>query len=76
MIAAERGSPVVPALLKIDEAAEYLRIGQTKLYALMKARRIRRVKIGRSTRIRRSALDAYIERHTEKELRLAEESGP
>lgn len=50
-------------LLSIEEGQEYLGgISRTKLFNLMRDGEIRRIKIGRSTRIPRASLDAFIER--------------
>lgn len=49
-------------LLTPEQAAEELNIGRTGLYALMASGDIESVKIGRSRRIPRAALDAYVNR--------------
>ena len=49
-------------LLTPDAAAKELSISRTALYELMGRNRIASVKIGRSRRIPRSAIDAYVAR--------------
>ncbi len=50
-----------PLLLTPEEAAEVLRVGRTKIYALMKAGDLRSVHIGRSCRISRAELERYVQ---------------
>ncbi len=50
-------------LLTAKEAARVLRIGQTKLYELLRRREIPYAKIGKATRIFRSGVIAYLEAH-------------
>lgn len=49
------------------QACSLLGVGRTRLYALMKSGDLRSVKLGKSRRIRRSALDTYIENLQEAE---------
>jgi excisionase family DNA binding protein len=51
-------------LLTSVEAAAYLRCHRITLYKLWHARKLKMVKIGGSTRWRRSMLDRYIEQQT------------
>lgn len=48
-------------ILTPTEAAEYLRIGRTKIYELLDSKAIRSKRIGRSIRILRSDLEKYLE---------------
>lgn len=57
---------VVPILLTVEEAAERLQIGRTAVYELIRRGRLPVVKIGRLTRVRPEALEAFC-RATEKE---------
>ena len=47
-----------------EEAAMYLRIGSTRMYALMREE-IPSVKVGRTRHVRRADLDSYMERKFE-----------
>ena len=49
-----------PLLLTPEEAATVLRLGRTKVYALMKAGDLRPVHIGRSCRFSSSELERYV----------------
>jgi excisionase family DNA binding protein len=51
---------VAAELLDLDQAAAKLRIGRTKLYALIAAGQIRSVKLGRKRHIRESEINRYI----------------
>jgi excisionase family DNA binding protein len=54
-----------PILLKIDpEVTGLTRLGRTTVYAEIAAGRLRAVKVGRSVRIRRDDLEAWIEART------------
>lgn len=47
-------------MLTVEEAAQELRIGRTRMFALIGSGDLGSVKIGRSRRVPRAALDAYI----------------
>jgi excisionase family DNA binding protein len=47
-------------VLTIEEAAERLGIGRTLMYALVSAREVESVRIGRLRRVPTDALDAYV----------------
>lgn len=49
-------------LLTPEEAARLLRVGRTTIYALIKARELRPVHIGRSCRLSRAELERYVDR--------------
>lgn len=49
-------------LLRPEQAAQELNIGRTGLYELMASGELESVKIGRSRRVPRAALAAYIDR--------------
>jgi excisionase family DNA binding protein len=51
-----------PLLLTPEEAAQFLRVGRTTIYALMKAGDLRPVHIGRSCRLARTELERYVNR--------------
>jgi len=48
-------------LYTVKEAAEQLRLGQTKLYELIARRELAAVHIGRATRIPSAALDEFVQ---------------
>ncbi|WP_244317027.1 excisionase family DNA-binding protein [Micromonospora terminaliae] len=48
-------------MLTVEEAAQQLRIGRTQMFALIKSQQVSSVKIGRSRRVPRAALDTYVE---------------
>jgi len=62
---AKEGHVCEPLLLRIHPDATYLtKMGRTTLYGEIAAGNLRAIKIGRSVRIRREDLEAWIERHT------------
>jgi excisionase family DNA binding protein len=50
-----------PALLTIDEAARYLRLSRAKVYSMAARGELPSVKMGRSVRVRRERLDAWLD---------------
>lgn len=56
-------SPLSRSLLKASDVAKILNISRTFAYKLMRAGKIRTVKIEHALRIRRSDLDEYIEKN-------------
>jgi excisionase family DNA binding protein len=50
-----------PALLTIEEAARYLRLSRAKVYAMAQRGDMPSVRMGRSVRIRRERLDAWLD---------------
>src|SRR3954451_5996803 len=61
-LSADDWRPVMETLLlKPEEVAEYLNIGRSKVYELMRAGRLESVRIGSCRRIPRPAADAYVE---------------
>lgn len=53
-----------PLLLRVEDAAKCLSLGRSKTYELIASGVIPVVRIGRSTRVSRSALEAWIEGHS------------
>jgi excisionase family DNA binding protein len=47
--------------LRPEEAASYLGIGRTRIYALLTAEEIPSIKVGRTRHIRRADLDGFME---------------
>jgi excisionase family DNA binding protein len=60
----ETMDPALKVYFKPEEAATYLGIGRTKMYALTRED-IPSVKVGRTRHIRRADLDGYRERRLE-----------
>lgn len=54
-------SPDVPLLLTIKEVQEATQLGRTKVYELMRDGRLPVVRIGRTIRVRREALERWLE---------------
>ena len=50
-----------PVLLTIEEASRYLRISRAKTYLMAKCGELPAVRMGRSVRIRRDRLDAWLD---------------
>jgi len=48
-------------LLTIKEACEYLNLSRATIYKLIKEGKLTPIKIGRSTRLDKSDLDAFVE---------------
>jgi excisionase family DNA binding protein len=53
-----------PALLRPEETAEMLGISRSKTYSLLAAGELPSVRVGRSVRVNRKALMAWIDRNT------------
>lgn len=54
-----------PPLLTVEDVQEVLQIGRTLAYQAMREGELPTVRIGRTVRVPRPALERYIERHTE-----------
>ena len=52
---------LAPKLLSVNQVCDQLGIGRTNFYALVAARKLAVVKLGRRTLIRTEALDSFIE---------------
>ena len=53
---------VRPLLVSVEQAAGLLGIGRTTLYELIRRGEVRPIRIGRSVRIPRRELEAFVER--------------
>ena len=51
-------------MLKVSETCERLKIGRATLYRLFDAKKLRRTKVGRSTRVSVAELERFIARQT------------
>ena len=49
-----------PMLLTPEQAAAVLQLGRTKVFALMKSGELKSIRVGRSRRIPRTALEAWV----------------
>ncbi len=56
-------STEAPLLLRVEEAAKLLGVGRTTVFALVSAQKLPVVRIGRSVRIPREALERWIREH-------------
>ena len=54
-----------PLLLKAEEVAKLLRIGRSKVFAMLAAGELPVVRLGRSVRVPRAALEGWIEERTQ-----------
>lgn len=64
-------TPISSALLRVQEACDYARIGRTKLYELIQNGTLRAVKVGAATRIGRDSLDNWLASLPEAVIRRA-----
>ena len=60
---------VEEAWLTYEQAQLYAALGRTTLWSLLKAGEVEGAKVGRSVRISRRSLDAYMRRHSFAELK-------
>ena len=73
LLEAQATDPGPKVRMRPEEAAEYLGIGRTRMYALLRAEEgIPSVRIGRTRHVRRADLDGYMERRFEDILRRLE----
>ena len=54
-----------PLLLKAEEVAKLLRIGRSKVFAMLAAGELPVVRLGRLVRVPRAALEGWIEERTQ-----------
>ena len=55
-------SPVRRKLYRVEEVAEVLNVGRTKVFDLIRSGQLASVKVGGSRRVTEQAIDHYIER--------------
>jgi excisionase family DNA binding protein len=60
-------------ILNVREVAEYLRMSETKVYQLVKERRLPGFRIGKSWRFRKDLLDEWLVQCTESALKAVVE---
>jgi excisionase family DNA binding protein len=58
-------TPIRPAFLTVEEAADYIRLGRSKTYELITAGEFPHVKIGRATRVPFVGLKDWVDRQVE-----------
>jgi excisionase family DNA binding protein len=63
-------------ILTVHEVAEYLRLSETKVYRLVKERRLPAVRIGKAWRFRKDLLDNWLSQCTESSLKTDGEESP
>jgi excisionase family DNA binding protein len=62
----------MPAIMTPDQVAEYLQVSRATVYRLIRAGELDAVRVGRSYRVRREALQEFLSTHdTRVELRQA-----
>jgi excisionase family DNA binding protein len=59
-MALDKGSIVEPLLYEVDEAARALRLSRTRIYELIRSKRLRTVKLGRRRLVPVAALTEYV----------------
>ena len=65
-----------PLLLRAAEVAKLLGLGRSKVFAMLAAGELPVVRIGRSVRVPRAALEHWIAEHTQHANGRSEDTGP
>ena len=65
-----------PMLLRAAEVAKLLGLGRSKVFAMLAAGELPVVRIGRSVRVPRAALEHWIAEHTQHASGPSEDAGP
>ena len=65
-----------PLLLKAGEAAKLLGLGRSKVFAMLAVGELPVIRIGRSVRVPRAALEDWIDEHTQHASGRNENAGP
>jgi excisionase family DNA binding protein len=61
MMAGPDRTPAVPLLVTVEEAAELLRLGRTRMYELVMSGQVQSVKVGRRRLIPRKSLEEFVD---------------
>jgi len=74
---ADEGGPAMePLLLKAGEAAKLLGLGRSKVFAMLAVGELPVIRIGRSVRVPRAALERWIAEHTQHANGRSGDAGP
>jgi excisionase family DNA binding protein len=74
---ADEGGPAMePLLLKAGEAAKLLGLGRSKVFAMLAVGELPVIRIGRSVRVPRAALEDWIAEHTQHASGRSRDAGP
>jgi excisionase family DNA binding protein len=58
---------IIPAVYTVPEAAKYLKLGRSTMYKLIREGKLPHVRVGKSIRFVKEALDRYLARGTSTE---------
>jgi excisionase family DNA binding protein len=58
-----------PTIMTVHDVAEYLRLSESKVYRLVKERRIPVVRIGKTWRFRKDLLDDWLSKSAESSMK-------
>jgi excisionase family DNA binding protein len=61
-----------PLLVSVNDTMALLGLSKNKIYKLLKANELERIKVGKKTMVPLKSLHAFIERHTVRPARLSE----
>ena len=74
---ADEGGPAMePLLLKAGEVAKLLGLGRSKVFAMLAVAELPVIRIGRSVRVPRTALENWIAEHTQQASGRSGDAGP
>jgi excisionase family DNA binding protein len=74
--AAEGGPAMEPLLLKAGDVAKLLGLGRSKVFAMLAVGELPVIRIGRSVRVPRAALEDWIAEHTQHASGPSGDGGP
>jgi len=72
----EEDTPMEPLLLKAGDVAKLLGLGRSKVFAMLAVRELPVIRIGRSVRVPRAALEDWIAEHTQHTRGRSGDAGP